>query len=87
VGQGTALIFSDGKVVHGSWSRPTKDQITQFLDANGQPVKLNPGKTWVELLPAPVFGVGAQITPGPPPAPATVPTTLPVTTTVPKKKG
>jgi len=87
VGQGSALIFSDGKVVHGSWSRPTKEQVTQFLDANGQPVKLNPGKTWVELLPIPPFCIGAQITPGPPAPAPTVPTTLPVTTTAPKKKG
>jgi hypothetical protein len=87
VGQGTALIFSDGKVVHGSWSRPTKDQITQFLDANGQPVKLNPGKTWVEFLPTPPFGLGTEITPGPPPPPTAPPTTLPPTTTTkPKKK-
>ncbi len=86
VGQGNALIFSDGKVVHGTWSRPTRDQITQYLDATGQPVKLNPGKTWVELLPIPPFGIGAEITAGPPAPVTTVPTTLPVTTTKPKKK-
>jgi Protein of unknown function (DUF3048) N-terminal domain/Protein of unknown function (DUF3048) C-terminal domain len=86
VGSGSALIFSDGKVVHGSWSRPTKDQITQFLDANGQPVKLDPGKTWVELVPTPPFGIGAEIVAGPPPPPTTAaPTTLPPTTTKPKK--
>jgi len=87
VGSGTALIFSDGKVVQGTWSRPTRDQITQFLDPNGQPVKLTPGKTWVEFLPTPPFGLGTEITPGPPAPPTTVPTTLPPTTTTkPKKK-
>jgi hypothetical protein len=87
VGTGSALIFSDGKVVHGSWSRPAKEQVTQYLDAAGQPVKLNAGTTWVELLPIPPFGIGADITPGPPPAPTAPPTTLPApTTTAPKKK-
>jgi hypothetical protein len=87
VGQGTALIFSDGKVTRGTWSRPTKEQVTQFLDANNQPVKMTPGKSWVELLPTPPFGVGTEITPGPPaPPPTTVATTLPPTTTKPNKK-
>ena len=63
VGTGTALIFTDGKVVHGTWSRPDKGQVTQFLDAAGQPVKLQPGRTWVEFMPTPGFGEGVVIQP------------------------
>ena len=65
VGEGIAWIFSDGKLVQGSWSRATRDEPIKYLDAAGQPVKLLPGSTWVELLPnlSPVDVVG-------PPAPA-----------------
>ena len=74
VGSGTALIFTDGKVVHGTWSRPAREQVTQFLDASGQPVKLQPGPTWVEFMPTPGFGEGVVIqAPQPAAAPASTP--------------
>jgi hypothetical protein len=52
VGQGDAWVFSDGKVVRGKWSRTDRSQQTQYTDAAGAPIKLAPGRTWVELLPA-----------------------------------
>jgi hypothetical protein len=51
VGTGEAWVFSDGKVVKGTWSRDNRSQVTKFLDANGQPIRLNPGPTWVEFVP------------------------------------
>ncbi|MCU1462985.1 MAG: hypothetical protein JWO37_3060 [Acidimicrobiales bacterium] len=59
VGSGDAWIFSNGKVVKGTWSKPTADALTTYLDASGQPIALVPGQTWVELPP-----VGAQTTVG-----------------------
>jgi hypothetical protein len=51
VGEGIAWIFSDGKLIRGTWHRSTRDEVIQYLDAAGLPVKLVPGSTWVELLP------------------------------------
>jgi hypothetical protein len=44
--------------------------VTQFLDANKQPIKLNPGRTWVEFVPN---GVDAEIAPTPGAPSTTVP--------------
>jgi hypothetical protein len=49
VGQGDALVLSDGKLVKAKWSKPSADKVTAYTDANGQPIKLTPGPTWVEL--------------------------------------
>ncbi len=86
VGGGDAWVFSGGQLVRGKWLRGSREEITYFVDAAGQPMKLTPGPTWVELVPigAPVDVVPAPPPPPPPPAP---PTTAPPTTTEkPKKK-
>jgi hypothetical protein len=53
VGEGEAWVFTDGKLVRGRWSRPTRDAVTGFTDAGGKPIALTPGQTFVELVPAP----------------------------------
>ena len=50
-GEGEAWIFTEGKLIRGRWSRPTRGDVTQFVDAGGQPIALTPGKTWIELAP------------------------------------
>lgn len=49
VGEGEAWVFTDGKVIKGRWAKPSADQVTTYSDANGQPIKLTPGQTWLEL--------------------------------------
>jgi hypothetical protein len=67
VGQGDAMVFSDGKLVRGRWSRTDRTQATRYTDAAGAPIKLTPGRTFVELLPAgPDYPVA--VTPGAPAA-------------------
>lgn len=51
VGSGDAWILSDGKIVQGRWTRSGADQVTQYTDALGEVVKLQPGKSWVSLVP------------------------------------
>jgi hypothetical protein len=51
VGTGEAWVFSDGKVVKGTWSRSDRSQVTSFVDTNNQPIRLEPGRTWVEFVP------------------------------------
>ena len=49
VGEGEAWILTDGKLIKGTWSRPDPKQPAVYKDAAGNPVKLTPGRTWVEL--------------------------------------
>jgi hypothetical protein len=48
-GTGKALVFTGGKEITGTWSRPDKSRPAQLLDPAGQPIALTPGQTWVEL--------------------------------------
>jgi hypothetical protein len=48
---GKAEIFRSGVEQDGTWQRAGLNTPTQFLDANGQPIALQPGQTWVELVP------------------------------------
>jgi hypothetical protein len=49
-GTGQAWVCTQGQCVTGTWSRPTLDDPTVFLDENGQPLRLTPGTTWVHFL-------------------------------------
>lgn len=51
-GSGRALVFRDGEVVSGTWSRPTRDSITTYTADDGTVIQLNQGPTWVQLVPA-----------------------------------
>jgi hypothetical protein len=52
VGEGDAWVFTDGRVRKGRWIRPDREQPARYVDANGVPILLQPGRTWVELLPS-----------------------------------
>jgi hypothetical protein len=51
-GTGRCLVFRNGRVIHGTWSRPTLGDLTVYRDAHGHTIDLAPGTTWIELLPA-----------------------------------
>ena len=51
LGSGPLSVFSDGKVLTGTWSRPDETRPAQLVDAARNPILLTPGRTWVELLP------------------------------------
>jgi Protein of unknown function (DUF3048) N-terminal domain/Protein of unknown function (DUF3048) C-terminal domain len=48
---GQAEVFRDGVGVPATWSRSTLGSPTQFVDSAGAPIQLQPGQTWVELVP------------------------------------
>lgn len=50
-GTGEALIFQDGQVAPGKWTKKTKASRTIFSDQQGREIKLNRGKIWLEVLP------------------------------------
>jgi hypothetical protein len=49
IGTGTALVFSNGKVIEGTWARDDRLKPISFTDASGAPIPLTPGSTWIEL--------------------------------------
>ena len=52
VGSGKAFVLRNGRVIEGRWVREGADDLTQFLDANGERIPLAPGRTWIELFPS-----------------------------------
>ena len=49
-GSGKAQVFHDGVLLEGTWQRPD-DGLIQFAAANGRPIQLKPGNTWIEIVP------------------------------------
>lgn len=49
-GSGEAVVIRGGRVLRGRWERNGNER-TRFIDATGQPLRLAPGNTIVELLP------------------------------------
>lgn len=51
VGSGLAYVLRGGRVERGTWSRPAWEDITTLTAADGKPMTLAPGQTWVEIVP------------------------------------
>ena len=49
VGEGDAWILTAGSVVEGRWIRPKRTAPFQLVHADGTPILLNPGRTWMQL--------------------------------------
>lgn len=49
VGDGEAVVLSDGQMIRGRWERPDPDQPARYLDEAGNEIELTPGRTWVHL--------------------------------------
>jgi hypothetical protein len=50
-GSGRAVVYQDGTAIEGTWSKPSVEGPLQWLDSSGQPIKLDRGATWVEVVP------------------------------------
>jgi hypothetical protein len=53
VGSNPVWVLRDGKMIKGTWKRPKITSPITLLDSSGNVIKLAPGRTWIELLPAP----------------------------------
>jgi hypothetical protein len=51
IGTGQALVFEDGNVIPGTWSKTTDAAQTQIDDTTGTPIKFNRGNTWFSVVP------------------------------------
>jgi len=58
IGGGSATVFTQGRVIAGSWQRDAPEQPWRLTGLDGQPILLTPGPTWVEL---PQTGQPAQL--------------------------
>lgn len=49
-GSGKAFIFQDGVVTEGTWEKRSSKDPIRLGDANGAPLGLNPGQTWITAV-------------------------------------
>lgn len=50
IGSGKGYYISDGIVTEINWSKTDRQSKTEYTDSEGNPIKLNPGQTWVEMF-------------------------------------
>lgn len=50
-GEGRLVLIQDGTVIEGTWKKVANADRTELLDANGNPLALNPGPIWIEIVP------------------------------------
>ena len=49
-GDGEAYVFTNGKVIHGTWERNSDYEPNLFRDDEGNEIIFNQGKTWVCII-------------------------------------
>lgn len=52
-GEGEAFVLHNGQSITGKWRRPGLGDQTTLVDGAGQPIRLAPGNTWINLVPTP----------------------------------
>lgn len=50
IGSGQAYVFQDGILTVGTWHKADSKTNFTFTDANGAPLKFDPGQTWLTAL-------------------------------------
>jgi hypothetical protein len=48
-GTGEVTVYTGGKAVTGTWTRADRTAVFTLTAADGSPIELTPGNTWVEL--------------------------------------
>jgi hypothetical protein len=49
VGEGDVWVLSRGTVTTGRWRKPDNASPTEYVDGEGEPIRVSRGKTWVAL--------------------------------------
>lgn len=52
VGTGTGSVFRDGRRQDVTWTRPDIFDVFTLRNASGETVRLSPGQTWIQIVPA-----------------------------------
>ncbi len=50
-GSGRLTVIKDGKVINGNWYKPTVDSQLTLEDDFSNPIRLRPGRVWIEIVP------------------------------------
>lgn len=50
IGEGRAVVFSDGEAIEGVWKKESRTSRTKFYDSTGAEIQFNRGTTWVEVV-------------------------------------
>jgi hypothetical protein len=48
---GTGVLIQDGKAVNIKWQKTSRENLTKITDESGNEIQLNPGQTWIEIVP------------------------------------
>lgn len=51
IGSGKVLIFQNGTMAEGTWEKSTDTAPLAFKDASGTDIALQPGQTWITVVP------------------------------------
>jgi hypothetical protein len=51
IGSGESYVFVDGKIIHATWSKASRDARTLFYDTNGKEIEFNRGNFWISIVP------------------------------------
>ena len=51
IGSGRLVALIDGVAIEGQWRKDSAEAPTQYLGADGAPLWLYPGATWIEIIP------------------------------------
>ena len=63
-GSGPLLVMRNDMAIAGTWSRSSLTQPATLTAANGKPITLQPGNTWVELVPSGIPVTPSSAVPG-----------------------
>lgn len=50
VGSGDGWFITCGKAIKIKWSKSSREEATLYVDEDGNPVVLNPGQTWIQII-------------------------------------
>lgn len=50
-GSGRAVVLHDGTATEATWDKPGLDSTISFETKDGQPLTIEPGKVWLEMVP------------------------------------
>lgn len=65
-GGGFVSVFRDGRQINGSWSREDRDangMMFTYFDEGGEPIPLQIGNTWVQIVPYSYIETPIEVTP------------------------
>lgn len=51
LGKGSGWYISNGKAIKIKWSKTSMKEGTKYTDEKGQPISLNQGSTWIQIVP------------------------------------